>query len=202
MSDNPLYDLLTDGVVGRLHRQASETGRDIAAIYGIKSQDILSEGQFRDMLRRGMTTRDEGALDAACARLPMHSVPAAMMRNLGIDPRDVIALSIWARTSVNVSLGEEVEIGAYADTREEEMIVSVHLSHDMVWEQGVSEEPRHSIEISTSIPNVIRCALPGRPLRDLIQHPLTDPLDLTITDIEDYETNKSLILYLEHREAA
>lgn len=198
MTAERLVSLLTPNTIEHLRKRSAGRDRHPAyEIYGL-ARGCRTDEAFRAALRKGMETRDRDALEAVLGDLPVHPAADAMMRVIGVDPVDLVAVTAMGGTGIDIPLPGGSEIGTYADLLDRRFITSLHLSSDAIWEQGLAGTRGHSIEIFRPFPEMIKAALPGRPLSDLMTHPVTDPLGMTITEVEDYERNASLIVHLEY----
>lgn len=124
---------------------------------------------------RGMPT-DTGDLDETSVRLMLHK---------GLNP---LAVAWMARSGegVEVMFDDEMlaEIDIWSAPSEEQCTTRVHLADGVSWLAGGA-----LALLDHNMPDIVVCALPGKPLSTVFSHPVLDGMDLTIAAVEEREVD-------------
>lgn len=137
--------------------------------------DILEgiDDDFRDDVREMLGLR---------ATLTMDRISAEIAAHLCIDPATARALAYWIDDHLTIMDGATGEMIAFVDHSsppdDRNPLGRVRLEEGVEWETGGTLVVR-------GLPATALVAAVGRPLRDLVSHPVLDAHPLVVTGIED-----------------
>lgn len=148
-------------------------------VYLESASDALSDiiegidDDFRDEVRRMLGLRET---------LTMDHISAGIAAHLCIDPATACALAYWIEDGLVIEDGATKEMIAFIDHSEapndRNPLGRVRLTQGVEWETGGNL-------IVQDLPATTLNAAIGRPLRDLVSHPILDAHPLVVTGIQD-----------------
>lgn len=128
-------------------------------------------------------------------RMLIHPVAHRMMEEFGIDAIDIAMLSQWSWRCIHGELAHGNSISFFYQENDDQGGASIYLGEHTLWEH--EDDGSHSIETKYQIPETLKGRMGGMALRDVVSHPVLDPLNLRILRTENCKQNESLILHLE-----
>ena len=130
-------------------------------------------------------------------------VTRATLDHYGIPLMALVAICDWTMACVEMVDPDGTSLTFFHVQDRERTSVSLHLGDGIIWEMDdETPERKGQFEISDPLPETVRATLPGRPLRQLLSHPVFDGLNLVIAHVQDYAPNKSLIVEVILQESA
>ena len=169
-----------------------ETVVRFAQALGIDDQELLrcctDPDELEKSLNRVYALPFEDRREAIVEMVPdirnarIHPTGAALMRGLGVEPWDLAFLSAWSGEAVSLELPDGNCPGLYWVRAENRTSVSVHLGQHVSWEH---DEGASLLNVDLPIPETLMPSLAGRPLSDVVQHPVLTPLGLTVEQVDE-----------------
>ncbi|NJR80007.1 hypothetical protein [Sphingomonas corticis] len=198
-----LADALDAETLLRMEASGRRNGTDgdrVRRAYGLKRSNRLNP--LRGRLRARLERPDRAAIIELTRGYTMHREAARAVASAGIDPVDVIALAIWAR-SVDMRINDGMTVTAFADTDTKRLVVSLLLGPEgeALWDfddRSSDHRSAGSIEIRNHpLPESVLVALSGRPLEAVLTHPVTDGAGLRISSTSIDKSRNATCLELE-----
>jgi len=132
-----------------------------------------SDDRFRSRIEEMLGLRHTLTMDRITAEIVAHGC---------CDPATACAMAYWIEDDVTIQDGATDEMAVYVDCSEppdgRNPLGRVWVAEGVSWETGGSLVLSH-------LPSTTLVAAVGRPLRDVVTHPVLDRYDLEITGIED-----------------
>ena len=132
-----------------------------------------SDDRFRHQIEEMLGLRHTITMDRITAELVAHGC---------CDPATACAMAYWIGDDINIKDGATDEMAVYVDCSEPpdggNPLGRAWVAEGVSWETGGSLVLRH-------LPSTTLVAAVGRPLRDVVTHPVLDRFDLEITGIEE-----------------